>query len=47
MPTIRAALAIGEYTLLVVGSHADGHSQVSASEYQLMHVVREIPVLAL
>ncbi len=47
VPTIRAALAGGSYTLLVVGSHVEGHSQVSASDYQLMHVVREIPVLAL
>jgi hypothetical protein len=47
VPMIQAQLAAGTYTLLVVGSHEEGHSHVSASDYQLMHAVREVPVLAL
>jgi nucleotide-binding universal stress UspA family protein len=47
VPTVQAALAGGKYTLLVVGSHEEGHSRVRTSDYQLMHTVREIPVLAL
>lgn len=33
--------------LLVVGTHHEGGSHISALEYQLMHRVRTIPVLAL
>ena len=44
---VQAELKRGDYSLLVVGSHADGHSHVSADDYQLLHQVRDIPVLAL
>lgn len=44
---VRRELASGEFGLLVVGSHEEGHSHVSADDYQLMHQVRDIPVLAL
>ena len=47
VPTVRAVLDSGTYGLLVVGSHSEGHSHVAASDYQLMHQVRDIPVLAL
>ena len=45
--TVRAALDAGSYGLLVVGSHSEGYSFVEAGDYQLMHQVRDIPVLAL
>jgi hypothetical protein len=44
---VRRELAGGEYGLLVVGCHAEGRSHVTADDYQLMHSVRDIPVLAL
>ncbi len=44
---MREELACGEYGLLVVGHHCEGCSHIAASDYQLMHQVREIPVLAL
>lgn len=47
VPTVRAALNVGEFGLLVVGVHVEGHSHVSAADYQLMRQVRDIPVLAL
>ncbi|MFQ5592178.1 MAG: universal stress protein [Phycisphaerae bacterium] len=47
VPTVNEELARGGYTLLVVGSHRNGHSHIGASDYQLMHTVTEIPVLAL
>ena len=37
----------GEYGLLVVGHHEEGHSHITAADYQLMHLVRDVPVLAL
>jgi len=43
----RKELASGSYGLLVVGHHEEGHSRITAADYQLMHLVREIPVLAL
>ncbi|MEE9296222.1 MAG: hypothetical protein V3W34_14845 [Phycisphaerae bacterium] len=45
--TVRNALAQESYGLLVVGRHTDGHSRIDAADYQLMHMVRDIPVLAL
>lgn len=45
--TVRQELSTGDHGLLVVGSHDDGQSQVTADDYQLMHQVRDIPVLAL
>jgi hypothetical protein len=45
--TVRRELASGRYSLLVVGSHLEGRSEVSASDYRLMHQVRDVPVLAL
>ena len=45
--TVRQELATQRYGLLVVGSHQEGHSYVAADDYQLMHQVRDIPVLAL
>ena len=47
VPTVRAELEGGDYGLLVVGTHEEGHSHVAAADYQLLHVVRDIPVLAL
>jgi len=44
---VRAELDVGDYGLLVVGKHQEGYSNVSADDYQLMHQVRDIPVLAL
>ena len=44
---VQDELRRGDYGLLVVGSHTDGHSHVSADDYQLLHQVRDIPVLAL
>ena len=45
--TVRRELASGRYSLLVVGCHQEGRSEVSASDYRLMHQVRDVPVLAL
>ena len=47
VPTVQAELERGEYGLLVVGTHEEGYSHVVAADYQLMHMVRDIPVLAL
>jgi hypothetical protein len=47
VPTVSGELERGDYGLLVVGSHREGHSYLAASDYQLMHTVRDIPVLAL
>ncbi len=44
---VQGELKRGDYGLLVVGSHTDGHSHVSSDDYQLLHQVRDIPVLAL
>ncbi len=43
----RKELETGVYSLLVVGAHEEGHSYISAVDYQLMHQVTDIPVLAL
>jgi hypothetical protein len=40
-------LAAGSYGMLVVGHHEEGHSRITAADYQLMHLVRDVPVLAL
>jgi hypothetical protein len=45
--TVQAELQGGGYSLLVVGNHEEGFSQISAEDYQLMHEVRDVPVLAL
>ncbi len=45
--TVRTELEAGGYSVLVVGHHVEGHSHISADDYQLMHTVRDIPVLAL
>lgn len=45
--TVRRERASGDYSLLVVGSHSEGRSHVSAADYRLMHQVRDVPVLAL
>ena len=47
VPAVRSQLDVGDYGLLVVGCHHEGHSQVTAEDYQLMHQVRDLPVLAL
>ena len=47
VPAVRAALMVGNYSLLVLGSHREGYSHVTAADYQLMHMVGDIPVLAL
>ena len=45
--TVERELEVGDYGLLVVGCHDEGYSQVDAQDYQLMHSVRQVPVLAL
>jgi hypothetical protein len=45
--TVERELAAGDYGLLVVGRHQEGYSHVEAEDYQLMHQVRQVPVLAL
>ncbi len=45
--TVKQELESGRYGLLVIGRHAEGLSEISAAEYQLMHIVRDVPVLAL
>jgi hypothetical protein len=45
--TVEQELAAGDYGLLVVGRHQEGYSHVEAEDYQLMHQVRHVPVLAL
>jgi len=44
---VQAELAAGSYGLLVVGHHEERHSRITAADYQLMHLVRDVPVLAL
>ncbi len=44
---VQAELAAGSYGLLVVGHHQERHSRITAADYQLMHLVRDVPVLAL
>jgi len=45
--TVRKELDRSAYSLLVVGAHQEGHSSITAVDYQLMHQVTNIPVLAL
>ncbi len=45
--TVQQALRRGDWGLLVVGRHESGRSHVSAEDYQLLHRVRDVPVLAL
>ncbi len=46
--TVQTQLAASTWGLLVVGRHDDtGRSHVNAQDYQLLHRVREVPVLAL
>ncbi len=47
IPTVRRELERGDYGLLVVGHHREGHSHIDAQDYQLMRSVRNIAVLAL
>jgi len=47
LQVVRHELSQGDYGLLVTGSHEHGHSDIAAMDYQLMHQVRDIPVLAL
>jgi hypothetical protein len=44
---VQEELAAGAYGLLVVGRHEEGYSRITAADYQLMHLVRDVPVLAL
>lgn len=44
---VHAELQSGAYGLLVVGQHSEGHSHIDAADYQLMHSIRHVPVLAL
>lgn len=46
-PVVQAELQRGGYGLLVVGNHEEGFSHISAQDYQLMHAVHDVPVLAL
>lgn len=47
VPTVQEELRRGGHTLLVVGHHREGHSFIEAADYELMHEVLDIPVLAL
>ena len=47
LDVVEDAIAEKGFGLLVVGTHLEGRSHVDAGEYQLMHSVRNIPVLAL
>lgn len=47
IPSVRRELQRGGYGLLVVGAHREGHSHVAAEDYQLIDLVRDVPVLAL
>lgn len=47
VPTVQQELETGRHSLLVVGCHREGHSFIEAADYELMHQVRNIPVLAL
>ena len=47
VPSVQNELSRGGYGLLVVGRHSGGYSVVGADDYQLMHTIRDIPVLAL
>ncbi len=47
LPTVQQELSRGRYGLLVVGQHHEDRSAVAADVYQLMHLVEDIPVLAL
>lgn len=45
--TVENSLKQGSYDLLVVGHHAGGRSHVFTADYQLMHKVKDVAVLAL
>jgi len=45
--TVENTLKQQEYDLLVVGHHAGGRSHVFTADYQLMHKVKDVAVLAL
>lgn len=45
--SVERVLSGGDYSMLVVGTHREGHSEVSAADYELMHRVTGVPVLAL
>lgn len=47
MPLVQAELEAERYGLLVVGHHRNGRSHVGADEYQMMHRITQVPVLAL
>jgi hypothetical protein len=47
VPSVLATIENESFSLLVVGHHEAGHSRISAVDYQLMHLVKSIPVLAL
>ncbi len=47
LPLFQRELKQGGYGLLVVGSHHEGASHVEAEVYQLMHLVKDVPVLAI
>lgn len=47
LSVVQHELSQGNYSLLVLGTHTEGKSKVDAEEYRLMHMVTEIPVLAL
>ncbi|MGB0716950.1 MAG: hypothetical protein ACPGXK_13795, partial [Phycisphaerae bacterium] len=36
-----------DFHMLVVGHHEDGKSHVTAADYQLIHTITSVPVLAL
>lgn len=44
---VQQELAGGSYGLLVVGHHEERHSRITAADYQLVHLVQDVPVLAL
>lgn len=44
---VMAELRRGDYSMLVVGAHLEGHSHVNAADYELVYSVQDVPVLAL
>jgi len=47
LPEVQSGLRSGDFGLLIIGSHREGRSHVDADEYQLMHLIKDIPILAL
>lgn len=44
---VQKEVELGNYGMVIVGRHREGKSHVEADVYQLMHLVRSVPVLAI